>query len=353
MTRKRAAGIRQFVLESLKIFLAGGVILTLVWGSLPALVQHGIFVKAFFLNGMATVLLWQGNAYLSDFPDRWANWLDAPVKRLTLTFLVTMAYTSFIWVFIAWLYDFDDYGWDFAGFLKGLNIYVFLPTLAITFVITTFMHGRGFLMGLKNSITEAERLKKQQLEAQYEALKNQINPHFLFNSLNVLAALVHKDPNESERFIHRLASVLRYILESREKETVNLEEELRMLDAYLSMMKIRFSEGFRYEIDIPEPAQYEIAPLCLQMLVENAFKHNEVSRLHPLSVEVFMEDQAYLTVRNSLQKKEQIQHSSGIGLANIKARYEFLSEKTIKMEQSGTHFSVSVPLIPVSKSVQS
>lgn len=347
MTAINRMKVGQFALETLKLFLIGGVVLTLIWSSPVRLYEYGLLGKAFLLNGTAMVFLWQGNAYLSDFPERWASWLDEPVKRLLLTLLVTGVYTSFIWVFIAWMYDFEDYGWNLMAFIKDLNIYMFLPTLLITFAITGFMHGRGFLMGLKNSVIEAERLKKQQLEAQYEALKNQINPHFLFNSLNVLAALVHKDPNESERFIHRLASVLRYILESREKETVNLEEELRMLDAYLSMMKIRFSEGFRYSIDIPNPSRYLIAPLCLQMLVENAFKHNEVSRSHPLSVEILMDGPDYLMVRNDVHKKDQIQPSSGIGLANIRARYEFLTDKTLRITPSDTHFSVGIPLIPV------
>ena len=118
-----------------------------------------------------------------------------------------------------------------------------------------------------------------------------------------------------------------------------------MLDAYLSMMKIRFGEGFRYVIDAPDPAGYEIAPLCLQMLVENALKHNETSKQHPLEIGIFLDGESYIHVRNNLRKKEQIQASSGIGLANIRSRYQFLTDRKVRVAESDGEFSVGIPLI--------
>ncbi|HMQ86829.1 MAG TPA: histidine kinase [Flavilitoribacter sp.] len=339
------SGTRRFLLETVKLWLIGGVIMTLIIGNPANLYEKGILLKSFLINGLATVVFWQGNAYLSNLPDRWINWVDAPFKRLLLTLGIMIVFTTAASVMITCLYYTEIYGWELRTFFARLDIGAVLPTLIITFGISAFMHGRGFLLELKRSIVEAESLKKQQLEARYEALKNQVNPHFLFNSLNVLSGLVHKDADESERFIHRLSSVLRYILESKDRNTVSLEEELQMLDAYLSMMKIRFGEGFRYVIDAPDPTGYEIAPLCLQMLVENALKHNESSKQYPLEIGIFLDGESYIHVRNNLRKKEQIQASSGIGLANIRSRYQFLTDRQVRVAESDGEFSVGIPLI--------
>ena len=243
-----------------------------------------------------------------------------------------------------WLVFNSKYGWNLAAAIRDMTLEDFIPTLVITFLISIFMHGRGFLLGWKETLIEAERLKKEQIAARYEFLKNQVNPHFLFNSLNVLASLVHKDADRAEAFIRRLSTVYRYILDSREQETVSLEEELEILRAYLFLMDTRFGAGLEAGLDIPAGANGRLAPLTLQMLVENALKHNEASKAKPLKIDVFLEN-GFVVVRNNLQPKNALPESTGVGLANIQARYQVLADKEVLITNHDGFFTVKIPVL--------
>lgn len=301
----------------------------------------------FWKGGVSTALLWLGNAYLSDLPDRWLPWVEAPIKRLLASVGITVVYTCIAWILIYWLFITSQYGWNLGALLRDLELRDFFPTLIITFFISIFMHGRAFLLEWKNALVEAERLKKEHLAARYETLKNQINPHFLFNSLNVLASLVHKDADQAEQFIRQLSTVYRYILESRDKELVPLEEELDILRAYLYLTDIRFGQSLRVDIREMAPANKQIPPLTLQMLVENALKHNEVSKANPLKIDIFPEN-GYLVVRNNLQPKNTLPESTGLGLANIQARYLMLCGKEVVITGDNGFFTVKTPIISAS-----
>ncbi|TNE61384.1 MAG: histidine kinase [Bacteroidetes bacterium] len=295
-------------------------------------------------GGVGTAVLWLGNAYLSAVPDRWYTWTAAPVKRLVAATVLTIVFTCVAWVFMEWLFSLERYGSDFGRLVRELTINDFIIPLVITFLISIFMHGRGFLYGWKETLIEAERLKKEHISARYETLKSQINPHFLFNSLNVLTSLVHKDADQAEQFIRRLSTVYRYILESRDQEVVPLEEELSILRAYLFLMDTRFGASLKVDIRIPDDIRGQIAPLTLQMLVENALKHNEASKARPLQVEIYQEN-GYLVVENTLQPKNTLPESTGLGLANIQARYQVLTQKPVRIQPSDTAFVVKIPVL--------
>jgi LytS/YehU family sensor histidine kinase len=190
---------------------------------------------------------------------------------------------------------------------------------------------------------EAEKLKKEQAEARFEALKNQVNPHFLFNSLNVLTTLVHKDADQAEQFIRRLSTVYRYVLDSRDKEVVTLDEELKALEAFLFLMKTRFGDAFEARIEVPD-RQGRVAPLTLQMLVENALKHNEVSKSMPLSISIVQQN-GHLEVRNNLQPRSNPGEGSGVGLENIRGRYRFLTDRPLDVRRDADFFTVIVPIV--------
>lgn len=302
----------------------------------------------FLVAGLMTSLLWIGNGWIGDNLDKkttW-TWTEHPVKMLLLSICVTTAFTLLCWFLVTTFFLVQRVGFDFPHILRNLKGFYFLPTLFITIFITTFMYGRSFLINWKNALTEAERLKKEQIATRYEVLQAQVNPHFLFNSLNVLTTLVHKDANEAERFVRQLSSVYRYVLASRESDTVLLSEEIEHLEAYLYLMKIRFGEALLTHIDCKNaPETAKIVPLCLQMLVENAIKHNEISRSYPLSISIICSENNTISVKNNVQKRRILPDSTGFGLENITARYGFLSDKKVTINEREQFFEVVLPIV--------
>ena len=344
------AFIKKFLLDLLRITCIGGVALVFIFGNPVELYARGGWYLIWTLlwkNGLATAVFWQGNGYLSNVLDDKYPWVEAPLKRLFISILATVAYTSLAFVFVIWLWSFDDYGWDLFRLLQNIRAEQFIPTLIITFSVSLFLHGRSFLINWKNTLIEAERLKKEHISAKYETLKNQVNPHFLFNSLNVLSSLVHRDADLAEKFIRQLSDVYRYILDSREKEVVPISEELETLRAYHFLMDIRFGTALQLHLAIPANARGYIAPLTLQMLLENALKHNEVSKANPLRIDIFIEDDTWIVVRNNLSAKNILPDSTGVGLSNIQARYQVLSGKTVLITDHGGFFTVKVPLLKI------
>jgi sensor histidine kinase YesM len=339
---------KKWILDALKIATIGGLMLVLIFGNPVGLYERGgwsLLFNLFWKNSLATAMIWLGNGYISNLLDRWFSWTEMPLKRLFISLLCTVVYTAVAFVFIFWMWQVEEIGWDIGQVVRNLQARHFIPTLIITFCVSLFLHGRSFLLNWKETLIESERLKKEQISARYEALKSQVNPHFLFNSLNVLSSLVHRDADLAERFIRQLSDVYRYILDSREKETVPVSEELKTLRAYLFLMDIRFGAALQVDISIPENLRGQIAPLTLQMLVENALKHNEISKANPLHIEIGIEDNTWVVVRNNLSPKNILPDSTGIGLANIQARYQMLSGKTILITDHDGFFTVKVPIL--------
>ena len=199
---------------------------------------------------------------------------------------------------------------------------------------------------LEDVQVRAERLEKENVQAQFAALKSQVNPHFLFNSLSILSSLVHADAELSEKFIDQLSRAYRYILEQKDNERVLLKTELEFIQAYRFLLNIRFENKFDVIINVPEADQtrYSIAPLTLQLLVENAVKHNRMSAKEPLQVQIQLEDDN-LVVRNNLQPRPQSENSTGVGLQNIITRYTLLTERRVWVGESDGSFVVKVPLL--------
>ena len=227
-----------------------------------------------------------------------------------------------------------------GGAGKNFISIVFTNLLLLFLSTATSYAYRGILLQI-----QYEKTKRRQVEAELKLLQSQVNPHFLFNSLNVLTTLVHKDADVAEQFINQLSKVYRYILESRAQEIIGLDEEMRNLEAYVFLMKIRFGGNFQFDNQLTNNVLgKKVAPLTLQMLVENALKHNEVSKLYPLSISVFL-DGDFIVVKNNLQLKTNRNDSTGIGLSNIKARYSFLSQQPVSISETDGFFTVKIPLI--------
>lgn len=223
-----------------------------------------------------------------------------------------------------------------AGYFCGL-----VPTL----VVLTFYETVYFFVSWKNKVIETEAISRTQMQTQLDALKNQLDPHFLFNSLNTLSSLINEN-EPAQQYLTRLADVYRYVLLSKDRNTVTLKEEIDFAQAFLYLAKVRFRHGLEVTVNVPEAALAKlIAPLSVQLLLENALKHNVVSREKPLHVHIAAEGD-YLRVRNELQPKVHLESGTKVGLKNILARYRLLTERPVEIVNDSVHFEVSLPLIP-------
>lgn len=194
------------------------------------------------------------------------------------------------------------------------------------------------------SIAEMERFRKENAEHQFEMLRLQLNPHFLFNSLNTLSSLVYEDAPKAAEFIRKLSEVYRYVLDNRDREMVGLEEELDFIRSFTFLLELRFQGMIGFTIDIgDEHLKRRIAPMTLQLLVENAVKHNVASSNKPLNIKIYTEDE-FITVINNYQPRENSQ-GTGVGLKNISSRYRFLTDRAVIIRYDGQNFMVKIPLI--------
>jgi sensor histidine kinase YesM len=214
-------------------------------------------------------------------------------------------------------------------------------------ILVGFYEALYYINAFKKSIKRQEELKRENVESQLEILKNQVKPHFLFNSLNTLASIIPDDPDQAVAYVQNLSSMYRYVLEIKDKKLIPLSEELACVKAYLFMMKIRFGENLI--IDIEDSANDEnkhIVPLSLQLLLENAIKHNIISNKKPLTIKI-SEANGHIQVHNNLQIKLQDQPSTGIGLNNIRSRYKIIADKKVVVIENENEFLVNIPLIDV------
>ena len=200
------------------------------------------------------------------------------------------------------------------------------------------------------SLTEARtqliNLQKENLQSQFDVLKQQVNPHFLFNSLNVLTSLIKLEPDLAERFSEQLSKVYRYVLENKDNELVDLNTELNFLDAYIFLLNIRFVDKLKVNINIPEARRSDqIIPLAMQLLIENAIKHNIMSKSEPLIINIFIDPDNFLNIVNNLQERPSQLVSTGVGLQNIINRYLLLNNTAPSFEKTNTHFIAKVPLV--------
>ena len=200
--------------------------------------------------------------------------------------------------------------------------------------------------GWKNSLSEAERLKREFVQAQLDGLKSQVNPHFLFNSLNTLVYIIPEDPEKAVEFVQKLAKVYRYILEIQERRLIPLWEEMEFLESFIFLHKERFCDNLRLNIEVPKSERnHLIVPLSLQLLFENAIKHNIISKEKPLSISLKVEEGKRLVIRNTLQLRSNPEPGTKTGLSNIKSRYEYFSDQPVIIEETSKEFMVSLPLI--------
>ena len=255
--------------------------------------------------------------------------------------IVTMLSVFFIRIFT----NVGIEGKSFTEFLNGEKVVFYLISLLITVVVSIFFHAFYFYRELQKKKVTEQKIIAGTASAQFDALKNQLDPHFLFNSLNVLTSLIDENPDNAQRFTTSLSKVYRYVLEQKNKELISVDEELKFARTYVSLLKMRFEDSIVFEL--PEKAsnpETKVVPLSLQLLLENAVKHNIVNSSKPLHIKIYEED-GNLVVKNNLQPKEVIKKSSGVGLANIQQRYKLLTNKKVTVQKTEAYFSVKIPML--------
>lgn len=223
----------------------------------------------------------------------------------------------------------------------------YVVTSAFIIILVSALYESVYLYNRwKESLVEQEKLKREFLQSELEGLKNQVNPHFLFNSLNTLIYLIPESPERAVEFVQKLAKVYRYVLEIQDKKLIALSEELNFLNAFTHLLKERFGAGFEVHVQVDEQAYgLQTVPLSLQILVENALKHNVVSVEKPLNI--FIEEKnGNLEIRNNLQLREPVGGSTKLGLLNIRNRFAFFSERQVDIRQTAEEFCVTLPLLP-------
>ena len=273
-------------------------------------------------------------------------------KRIVIGFIASFL-VSIIVIFL--LRIFEDVlveGSSFSAFLNNEEMSNYLVAIIVTFFVTLAFHAFYFYKAYTENKVKEQKVIAGTASAQFESLKNQIDPHFLFNSLNVLSSLIEENPDNAQKFTTSLSKIYRYVLEQKDKELVPVEEELAFAKTYMNLLKMRFENCITYELPTDEDwiasflsmAEAKVVPLSLQLLLENTIKHNVVSETKPLHIKIYFENN-YLIVENNLQKKEILQERKGVGLQNIVNRYALISERKVLVEETQTEFKVKIPIL--------
>ena len=309
----------------------------------------GVTDLAYWLGYIFFILLafmiWQGNRYLLFRTRKRFTWFDKPIEKLILLLINNIFYTAPLT--IAWLCMW--YIW--AGFPKtnwdAIQMVVLINVISVLFV--THVYETVFLLKEKESETvKNEQLQRAKAEAELSALKNQIDPHFMFNSLNTLSYLVKSDPVKANQFTENLAEVYRYILIQKDHTFVLLEDELEFTHKYTELLHLRFGKALIIERQFNGSVEknYLIPPTSVFVAFENAVKHNEISESTPLHIKVDLKNNR-LIISNQIQERKNRQHSSKIGLKNLDERFQLITGLAIEATRQNDKFIVSMPLTPL------
>jgi sensor histidine kinase YesM len=297
-------------------------------------------LQGYLISMLFTISYWEGLRVIwKKLQERFPHYTQTG-RRIGYLILAVLVYGAVVTLvienFIAFI-KFTPCGPDqmIKGYFKGL-----IPTTLVLLLYETVY----FFHSWKTKVMEAEAISKAQLVSQLDALRNQLDPHFLFNSLNALSSLIDENPPAQE-YLSRLSDVYRYVLINRDRDLVTLREEMQFVHAFLYLARVRFQTGLEVEERIPESLlDTAVAPLSVQLLVENALKHNAITREMPLKIDIWVAD-GYLWVGNPIRRKVHLENSTRVGLQNILERYRLLHPDPVKILRGTDRFEVALPLL--------
>lgn len=283
----------------------------------------------------------EGNLWMYMRLEKSLPWEHRPGVRFTIQLLLGLGVTAIVFIIVS----------IFSHLSTHIPLRLFIEEFAghavlFSIFVTSMYIGIFFFQRMKTALLETERLKQESLLAQNQVLRQQIDPHFLFNNINTLSSLIAEDQKLAIEFVRRLSNVYRYVLQSKDYELINLKEELDFIRDYAFAFHLRFGDNFSLATNVPEAFQNtRIPPLTLQILVENCVKHNIISRDKPLRVSISVENNSHIVVRNNLQRKSILPSRTHVGLKNIITRYEFVTQKMVQIEEPQGEFIVKLPLL--------
>lgn len=307
------------------------------------------FSLTLFISAMYSFLIGIGNGLINSFLNKKVPWSEATTKRAILS-IVSILIANFILVYFCNYINFVviQKVATTEAFFSGKYNFINWFMVNVALLISAFLHAKSFMEELKKSSKKEvveQKLIAKSANAQFESLKNQLDPHFLFNSLNVLSSLIDENPGQAQKFTASMSKIYRYVLEQKDKELVTIEDEIEFAKTYCGLLKTRFEDSVNFIFDVKEEdLRRFVVPLSLQLILENCIKHNLATSSKPLLIRIFTEGDT-LCIENNLQIREQIKESAGIGLANIVQRYSLLTKKNVFIEKSEDYFKVKLPIL--------
>jgi hypothetical protein len=340
----------KFTIKQLFTVLGIGVLIFLVV-ILINIIYGGEFVidsnlgKQFLYTMMYSVVLGFANQMVFVYLDKKFGSERFSPRRLIIGLLSSFVVTIFLIFLLRIFIEVIIEGGTFEVYWSNEKPANYVFAIAMTFIILVCFYAFYIYKAYSDSRVKEQKIIAGTASAQFESLKNQIDPHFLFNSLNVLSSLIEENPDNAQRFTTSLSKIYRYVLEQKDKELVSVSEELAFAKTYMNLLKMRFENSITYEIPTDfDNAEAKVVPLSLQLLLENTIKHNVVSEQKPLHIKIYIENN-YLIVENNLQKKEVLQDRRGVGLQNIVNRYGLISERRVLIEENENYFKVKIPIL--------
>lgn len=289
-----------------------------------------------------------GNGVLNNYLNEKYPWTTETKKRTYIGIIVTVI-INLLLVYICNYVNFIlIQGEEPQNMWNGKMNFRIWFFLNFSLMVSAVLHAKAFMEAWKASARKQvveQKIIAKSANAQFESLKNQLDPHFLFNSLNVLDALIEENPQQAQRFTNDMSKIYRYVLDQKDKELVTISEEINFAKTYCELLKTRFEDSVSFEFQIEDnQLSHFVVPLSLQLLLENAIKHNYATEKKPLHIKIFTEN-GNLCVQNNTQVREIIKEREGIGLSNIVQRYSLVSKKNVHIEQSDDYFKVLIPIL--------
>ena len=326
--------------------------LTILFGIIFSIVYQQFSLKGigstFLASAMFSYGIGFGNGFLNDYLNTKWDWITQTKQRVSAGIIGTIIYTIPVVLGINYVIWIVIGGADIAMFFSGSSLFIHLFYIIISFGVSSFLHAKAFMTNWKIAMTQEST--KQEIvakteTAKFESLKSQLDPHFLFNSLNVLTSLIGENPYKAEKFTTQLSKVYRYVLEQRNKDLIPVLEEIKFANTYMELLGMRFEDAVKFEIPSSiTNKNLKIVPLSLQLLLENAVKHNVVSSSKPLTIRIYEQDN-YLIIENNINPKQAIGQGTKVGLRNIADRYGLITDKNVIIENNNKIFKVSLPLL--------